>query len=145
MPRFAAGHRYANSGGRIYSTHYSYVWLDKVSPWSSTANWHVDQSTTGAAGARPDPSVTAILTLASQGPAFSKWLDLVGATPTSGQITLSPGRWDVDGVNAPTQSWIDTRSPRQVSTKHLTFNTPVPPDAGTPPTQCGRVLFSDFT
>ena len=33
---------YANSGGRVFATHYSYVWLYNDAPFSTTADWAVD-------------------------------------------------------------------------------------------------------
>ena len=34
---------YANAGGRIFATHYSYIWLYNDAPWSSTAQWNPNQ------------------------------------------------------------------------------------------------------
>jgi len=33
---------YADVGGRIFTTHYSYTWLFNIAPWSGTANWNVN-------------------------------------------------------------------------------------------------------
>ena len=129
---------YANVGGRVFTTHYSYVWSFNVSPWMGAAQWNVGQSNP------PDPVTGYIKTDAGiKGQEFSRWITNVGAdSPDAGMIQIHVGRRDVDGVNPPTQDWINTQAPDNVSTQHLTFNTPVGVDAGV--NQCGRVLFSDF-
>ena len=37
---------YANAGGRVFTTHYSYAWLDPASPYDSqftgVANWSIN-------------------------------------------------------------------------------------------------------
>lgn len=137
---------YANRGGRVFATHYSYVWLYNAEPWGcgdecttagqTAAEWHINQD-------HPGDSVIGILdTSFPRGQIFSQWLDVVGAStaPGSGRIEINDWRRNLDAVFAPTQRWVYTTSP-EVSVQHLTFNTPV----GTPAEeQCGRVLFSDF-
>ncbi len=34
---------YANAGGRVFATHFSYVWLYNDAPFSGTASWDVEQ------------------------------------------------------------------------------------------------------
>ncbi len=129
---------YADIGGRVFATHYSYVWLFNISPWMGTAQWNVGQNNP------PDPVTGYLNTSATfpKGQDFSQWVSNVGAaSPDAGMVQIHVGRHDVDGVNAPTQDWIHTQAPNAVSTQHLTFNTPV---GATAPNQCGRVLFSDF-
>lgn len=146
---------YANGGGRVFATHFSYVWFgDTLSggrrwPWWPTANWVLNQTySNNTSPPRPGNSMTAVVNATiPKGPAFQSWLQLVGATTTPGQLTLQAPRWDVNGVVPPTQSWVNTAPPpagMQVSSKHLTFNTPLPPTDGGTVNQCGRVLFSDF-
>jgi len=83
---------YANAGGRVFATHFSYVWLTNndgksttstaPKPFDQTATWHVDQgdfaSTTGLVdtSAQGDPATQARRT------AFASWLLSVGASTT---------------------------------------------------------------
>jgi hypothetical protein len=124
---------YANAGGRVFATHYSYLWLYDDAPFSSTANWEVNQETAPA-------NQTGLVDMTfPKGQALAEWLVNVGASTTLGQIALQNLRSDMTTVIAPSQSWITINSPSAVT--HYTFNTPV----GTPAaSQCGRVLYDDF-
>lgn len=138
---------YANKGGRVYATHYSYVWLATNSPWSTTGDWgDVDQANLNTITANIDTTFT-------KGQAFAQWLNIVGglkaALPTTPppwnpppQITINEARHDVDGpIVAPAQQWLYTSAPATASVQHYTFNTDMTKPAEQ---QCGRVLFSDF-
>jgi len=153
---------YANAGGRIFATHYSYVWLTNStgalgtntapSPFFRTADWLVD--------AGDAPSLTGFVDRTLQGDpatqtrrvAFANWLQLVGASTTLGEIPVNVVRNDFRAVNTapatasgtPVQRWLFATQPFSAPI-HYTFDTPVayPPDAP-PTTQCGRVLYSDF-
>jgi hypothetical protein len=130
---------YANAGGRVFATHYSYTWLDNVVPFSQTAAWNRRTNP-------QDPLMAMVDTSFPKGQAFAEWLVNVGASPTLGQLTIAnPTRHNVDRVVPPSLRWIhginmqDKTMPPTV--QHYTFLTPV----GTPPNmQCGKVLFSDF-
>ncbi len=124
---------YANAGGRVFATHYSYTWLYNDVPFSSTATWRVNQTRP------PDPLTGLVDTTFPRGMAFSQWLTIVGAASAPGRVQITQPRHDVDAVIPPSQRWIYSTTPSTI--QHYTFNTPV----GTPgPSQCGRVLFSDF-
>ena len=75
-----------------------------------------------------------------KGAAFAKWLELVGASVTSGELIIQQPRKDAEAAIAPAQRWISTTDP-VASLQHYTFNTPV---LAKPEAQCGRVVFSDF-
>jgi len=126
---------YTNLGGRVFATHFSYVWLYNDAPFSGTAGWKINQATP------TDPLLTTIDTTFPKGIAFSKWLDNVGAStaPGSNQVYVNVPRHDFDSVIPPSQRWVYWgTAPTPI---HYTFNTPV----GTPAaSQCGRVVFSDF-
>ena len=124
---------YANAGGRVFTTHFSYTWLYNVAPFSSVATWRTRQTNPG------NPLTGIIDTSFPRGQAFAQWLTLVGAATGLNRISINDPRHDVDAVVAPTARWIYSSTPATV--QHLTFNTPV---AAAPETQCGRVLFSDF-
>jgi hypothetical protein len=135
---------YANSGGRVYATHYSYVWLYNAgaAPWNSTASWAADSDSWATAIATLDTSFP-------KGQAFAEWLNIVGGLnaplPATPKITIDEARHDVNGpVAAGAQQWLYTTtadSPKKASVQHYTFNTDTTKPAAQ---QCGRVLFSDF-
>ena len=123
---------YANAGGRIFATHYSYVWLFDNAPFNGTALWSVD-------GPAPSDQTGTIDTSFPKGATLAQWLVNVGATPTYGQIPIKSIRKDMNGVVAPAQSWISISTPAAVM--HYTFNTPIGASSSQ---QCGRVLYDDF-
>ncbi len=140
---------YANAGGRVYATHFSYVWLynDGAAPWNQTASWNAQQASWASVTANLDTSF-------SKGQAFAQWLNIVGgllaplpATPPpwtpAPQITIDEARHDVDAPLAlGAQRWLYTSANAPAaSIQHYTFNTDVTKPAAQ---QCGRVLFSDF-
>jgi len=131
LANFAA---FANAGGRVYSSHYSYVWMDNpASPFYGVANWDPGLASITSGTATVDTSFTA-------GQTLQTWLQEVGATTTPGQMALNTLRVDTKGVIAPTQSWLalnDTTYNNPVM--QLVFDTPIGA-----PNQCGRVLFNEY-
>ncbi len=131
---------YANAGGRIFATHYSYIWLysDNVhyfSPLAPAVTWSLNQSSP-----TPDPQTGYIDTTFAKGALLSEWLKTVGASATAGKIRINTLRRDFTGVNAPTQQWMYLAGNPTIP-QHVTFNTPLGASAQS---QCGRVVFSDF-
>ena len=58
---------YANLGGRVFATHFSYTWLYNIAPWSGAATWNVNQ-------AHPNDPLTGLVdTTFPRGMAFSQW------------------------------------------------------------------------
>jgi hypothetical protein len=138
---------YANAGGRVFATHYSYGWLYNDQPWEGTATW----TATASNGGGPSyDSVTAVVNQTfAEGLNFAKWLLNVGASTTLGTISLQQARNDFSMVTASEGQLYLTAVGQQIpgvgpSTTfplQYTFNTPVSvPEAQ----QCGRVLYSDF-
>ncbi len=137
---------YTNAGGRVFATHYSYVWLFNDAPFSGTATWNVTQ---GSA----DTGTGTINTSFARGRALAQWLQIAGASTTFAQLPLNTLRYDFSGVTAPTLLWVQTSGlgnaqgvngnnpPAAPWPTHLTFDTPVGTQAAS---QCGRVLFDDF-
>ena len=130
---------YANAGGRVFATHFSYIWLFSggayASPLSPAVTWGINQ------GSPPDQ--TGYINQGfPKGSLLASWLKLpsVGASAVLGQIAINTLRHDYNAVNPPTESWMAIGSPNGQS-KHLTFNTPI---AALPANQCGRVVFSDL-
>jgi hypothetical protein len=132
---------YANAGGRVFATHFSYVWFFDIQPWEGTATWSVSGGHGGfGGGGFGNGSVTAMVdTSFDRGVAFAKWLKQVGASSTAGQVSINQVRNDFTAVNTQeAQRWLyDSTQPL-----HYTFNTPV--GSMNSGAQCGRALFSDF-
>jgi len=125
--------QYTSAGGRVFASHYSYVWLYNDAPFSGTAQW-VPNS------ARPNDPLTGFIdTSFPKGQAFAQWLGIVGALSGPNQIAIHVPRHDAVAAVAPAQRWIYSTAP--ASLQHYTFNTPV---GAADDKQCGRVVFSDF-
>jgi Abnormal spindle-like microcephaly-assoc'd, ASPM-SPD-2-Hydin len=124
---------YANAGGRVYTSHYGYVWMYNNPPFNGVANWAVSQSPLADGLATVDTSFT-------DGQTMSQWLQLIGASTTPGQIEVMATKHDLNGVIAPTQSWLTLNdSAHSNPVMQFTFNTPI----GSP-NQCGRVLYNEY-
>ncbi len=96
---------YANAGGRVFATHFSYVWLYNDAPFSSTAAWEVEQ--------HPSPANQTgyVDQTFPKGQLLAQWLVVVGASTTLGQIPLQVLRHDNNGPIAPSQSWMTIDDP----------------------------------
>ena len=126
--------QYANAGGRVYASHYSYDWLFENAPFNTVANWAVDQP-------EPPDGTATISTDFVQGQTLSQWLGVVGATTTPGQVAISTLRHDLNGVNAPTQTWLTLNNAAYGNpVMQFTFDTPVNSSTNA----CGRVLFNEY-
>lgn len=153
---------FANAGGRVLATHFSYVWLTDSDgnpgtntgpvPFSQTANWLVDQAQTDAATGLVDQTPQGDTETQARRVAFAAWLSLVGASTTPGQVPLRAVRNDLTLVNpapatavgTPAQRWLYTTAPFGGPVQY-TFDTPVAYGlAPRPAKRCGRVMYSDF-
>jgi len=126
---------FANSGGRVYSSHYSYAWMVNNPPFNSVVNW------TPNSGTYPDGTAT-VNTGFTAGQTLSTWLQDVGASTTPGQIAINTLKHDLSGVNAPTQSWL-TLNVTGNPVMQFVFDTPIA-TAGQTVNQCGRVLYNEY-
>ncbi len=157
---------FANAGGRVFATHFSYVWMTasttntQPTPFSQTATWKIDQGDYDTATAFVDTTLQSDAGTQTRRIAFSAWLQQVGASTTAGQIPVNVVRHDFNGVNptpatmsgTPAQQWLTTTAASGSfdGPLHYTFDTPVAYSASggmatsPPTTQCGRVLYSDF-
>lgn len=144
--RKAVGHTqnvidYSNLGGRVFATHFSYVWVEHAqAPFPTTANWRGNTN-------NPSPLTYTLDTSFPKGSSFADWLQNVGASTTRGQLAIIESRRNVVSVNSSVaQRWFYATASGNATVGHYTFNTPVLPllaDGGAP-AQCGRVVFSDF-
>ncbi|MDE1160589.1 MAG: Ig-like domain-containing protein [Acidobacteriaceae bacterium] len=120
---------YANSGGRVFATHYGYIWLDQADTFQSVATgW---TNTTISSNSTPLVYYTASIDTTSNpvGTVLANWLYYVGASTTLGQISIYDLKKNVTSVNAPTQVWA-TLNDTRVGTNNgaimqFTFDTPV--------------------
>jgi hypothetical protein len=122
---------FANAGGRVYASHYSYDWMYKNPPFDTVVNWAAN------AGQYPDGTAT-VDTSFTAGQTLSQWLQLVGASTTPGQMAINTLRHDLNGVNPPTQSWL-TLNTTGNPVMQFVFDTPIGAQ-----NQCGRVLFNEY-
>ena len=126
---------FANSGGRVYSSHYSYAWMVNNPPFDKVVNW------TPNSGTFPDGFAT-VNTGFTAGQMLSQWLQDVGASTTPGQIAINTLKHDLSGVNTPTQSWL-TLNVTGNPVMQFVFDTPVA-TSGQTINQCGRVLYNEY-
>ncbi len=127
---------FANAGGRVYSSHYSWDYMVNNPYLPNVANWDVEQF------GPPDGYATVNINFA-QGETLAQWLQLVGATTTEGQMAISTLRHDFNGVIAPTQSWLTLNQGGNYADPNpvMQFVYDAPVGAAN---QCGRVLFNEY-
>ncbi len=149
---------FANVGGRLFTTHYSYVYInsglatgeDYDSQFPAVADW------TAAGGEQQINAGTGtVATNFSDAATLALWLENSDATVTGtgNQVDITNVRTDVNSVVAPTQSWLTLNNGsyidstgQQISVTNnpvmqMTFNTPVGSQASS---QCGRVMYNDY-
>ena len=138
-PEFSNMAAYADSGGRIFGSHYQNYWIrpDKFSlpPYPTVAAFASSQHGS-------DVDVTGDVDVSfPKGMAFRDWLVNVGASTTPGKLLIHDGEHTVDSVIAGTaQQWITVNDPSGHASvvQYYSLNTPV----GKP--ECGRMVFSDL-
>jgi hypothetical protein len=136
-------HDWLNEGGKVFATHFHYVWFkDGPADFQAAAGWRGFSAAFGAGTYDID-------TTFAKGAVFSQWLGNVGALSGTNTITLAAVADSVSTVKAPTQRWI--YDPSTTDVKYLSLLTPIggapkAPDAGpeTPPSYCGKAVFSDL-
>ena len=131
---------FAEAGGRIFATHYSYAWLEQASPYNAqfgnVANWMNEISTSSIVGTVQENF--------SDGIFLAQWLNNAGSTVsgTTNQIDISNVRTDVESVIPPTQAWVTLDNvPGMSPVMQMTFNVPFSAPAAS---QCGRVMYNDY-
>ena len=146
---------YANAGGRVFATHFSYVWLTTPTtsgpkPFSQTAGWDVDQNpeTSPRSPRRSIRARRATPRRRRGGSRSRPWLAELGASPSLGQIDVQVPRRDFDAVSAtpgtadgtPAQRWLFAGT----APLSYSFDTPIAyAPSPRPAERCG-VLFNDF-
>ena len=140
---------YANGGGRVFTSHYGYVWLydqPAANSLTATASWNPGQADPPDQDGYVDVSFL-------KGQTFAQWLYAVNAqavtsTLTVPRVRVNAVRHDFDAVNAPAERWVygstdgnAVNAGNPAIPLQYAFNTPL---AALPADKCGRVLFSDF-
>ena len=140
---------YANGGGRLFTSHFGYVWLydqPAANSFTPTATWNPAQA------APPDQDGYIDVSFL-KGQTFAQWIYAVNAQAVTStlavpRIRVNTVRHDFDAVNAPAERWVfgtrngSAQSPTNPAVPlQYAFNTPI---AAPPAGKCGRVLFSDF-
>jgi len=129
--------QYAAMGGRVFATHYGYVWLNKPQTFEDTADWLPDNGDKDPGTSSSGPGTITVDTSYPEGVTLAKWLQIVDPTDPYGEITnVDNLRQDQSGVIAPTQSWGTLNPPYSSSAigtpiMQFTFDTPIG-SAGTP-------------
>jgi hypothetical protein len=122
--------QYADMGGRVFGSHYHYIWEKQLIPqWTPTASW-------GGAYSTSTPDL--VDTTHPDGTAFSQWLMAANASTVPGQVALGVKTYDAGPTNAPTTRWLYA-SGTNPTTHYMSFKTPV----GVPmEQQCGKVVYA---
>jgi hypothetical protein len=118
---------FANAGGRIFATHYGYVWLENIQPFENSATWLYGNEPAGSSQTGPVP---ALINTSSfpEGVLLAQWLKNVGALYNNipNEIGLSNVRVDTSKVNiAQAQSWVNLINTAGNPSMQFTFDTPV--------------------
>jgi hypothetical protein len=128
--------KYLDQGGRVFSSHYHYVWWQKgPAIFATTATWQGDGM--GPGNTQPFTIDTSF----PKGKALADWLKFVEPTLTYGELPINQVRNDVGVVNTTLSTrWVYANTNPQ-ATKYLSFNTPV---GLMPDNQCGKAVFGDL-
>jgi hypothetical protein len=135
---------FAEAGGRIFATHFSYAWLEPTAPYNAqfgnVANWTTETTLNAGVGTVQENF--------SDGIILADWLHDAGSTVagTANEVDITTVRTDVGSVNAPSQSWLTLNSGSYNGqtgnpVMQMTFNVPFGAPAAS---QCGRVMYNDY-
>jgi hypothetical protein len=128
---------YANKGGRVITTHFSYTWLFQNAGLATAGTWQVNQVQPAT------PLIVNVDTTTNKRKDFATWLELVGALSQVNppQVSISDARRDLNDVPVGNggERWLYADSPALV--QHMTVDMPI---LATPDKVCGRVIYSDF-
>jgi hypothetical protein len=129
---------YTSAGGRVFTTHFGYVWIQGAPPpFSKTAVWSPQT------GGLADPLPASVDTTFPKGAALATWMLNFDEGMPLGEVDISEPRHDALIAVPPSQPWITFASPSggAPSVQQYTFNTPLGTSVDK---QCGRVSYSDF-
>jgi len=151
---------YTNGGGRMFATHLSYSWLEftGATPFNNTATWTGDPPN----GGDPDLEYNTGTATIQQGTSadtltFYKWMNaLAWSNAVGGAFDIVQERNNFNAASAGTELWIQGSNaapaisegagmPNWPTSFPLVYTFATPYSTATPPpTQCGKVIYSDF-
>jgi hypothetical protein len=124
---------YVNDSGRIFATHFEYVWLQDNSTFNPVATWY-----TGPLSGTETPLPATINTATSfpEGTILANWLNYIGALTSNPPpiVGLTEIRVNTSQIYAPAVSWVNLNQSSGQATDpsmQFTFDTPIGA-AGTP-------------
>jgi len=145
---------YVNAGGRMFASHFSYVWIENNGTLDASADWGTSGSADDGVGFISMPTGTTQRSGANlvKSPLFRSWLDWQGAltgstagtltNPATPQVDIKDPR-DRAGANVgdATDEWVYRKSGNNPRVQQLSFNTPYNANENA---ICGRVAYSGF-
>ena len=140
---------YTNAGGRVFASHYHYVWFN-TGPFATAPNniatWNIGAQHVDDTRGIPAVIDTTLSTGAAfpEGSALSQWLTLVGAL-TNNQLPIWFARTNVQALaQPPSTEWIhvdQSEAAAPLSTQYFSVDTPINAASNA---VCGRVVYSDL-
>jgi hypothetical protein len=140
---------YAKAGGRIFASHYHYVWFSKTSDAavSGVASWANPEQAPPAFPSNPSTTaVNADISAAfPKAQAMSQWLTAQNAL-VGGKLPILDARHNINGVSTNALSWITAKSgtvaaPNDNPVQYMSFNAPIGADDTA---VCGRVVLNNI-
>jgi hypothetical protein len=131
---------YTSAGGRVFTTHYGYVWLafsPDNDPFPTTGDWRPQ-----SCDSYSTPLTVTVDQSFPKGASFAEWLVNVGASTSRGSLSLVESRHDLFAADGGAQQWLSTNI-ASCSGNPPAVDPPAQPDGGGG-VQCGRVVYSDF-
>jgi hypothetical protein len=115
---------YANAGGRIFTTHWQYLWLDSSASFPTVADW-LPPPPLGTTAT--SPATINISSTFTEGVILANWMHYIGAdTGTLGQIILKNTAINTSQVNVPpSQTWVTLNNVTGNPSMQFTFDTPI--------------------
>lgn len=101
---------YANRGGRVFATHYSYVWLNSARTWGATANKFAPDTANWNSTSAPGSMSSFVDTSFPKGVLFSTWLQAPVAPKSA---TFPPPYADVAALYASSPPTLALTEPRK--------------------------------
>jgi hypothetical protein len=138
----AAMHDWLDEGGKVFATHYHYMWFQNGGPdFQGVATWLGPSFAVGSGTYQFDTSFP-------KGQKLHDWLANLGAL-SDGGIPLTSVATSMSTAHAPAVRWIYDQSTSPENTKYLSFTTPVGgigtgADGGPDPNYCGKAVFTDL-
>jgi hypothetical protein len=116
---------YTSAGGRVFATHYEYIWLQDNSAFTGVAGWE-----NGNLSTTQEDSGTAVINVSSsfpQGTILADWLQGIGALSSVSppEVTLTNLRLNTNSVNLPAQSWANVPGITGDPSMQFSFDTPI--------------------